>query len=94
MFFVYFLYSASSDIYYIGHTNNIDRRLAEHNHSDHNTFTSKHRPWVLQYYFKISNSRSDAQKIENFIKKQKSRRLIVKIIDDKLALADFSHVLK
>ncbi|MFN9354261.1 MAG: GIY-YIG nuclease family protein, partial [Chitinophagales bacterium] len=31
MFYVYIIYSASGDVYYKGYTENIDKRLAEHN---------------------------------------------------------------
>ena len=46
------------------------------------TFTSKYRPWELVALFKVP-SLSLARKIENFIKKQKSRRLIEYLIDPK-----------
>ncbi|MBW7889979.1 MAG: GIY-YIG nuclease family protein [Chitinophagaceae bacterium] len=45
MYFIYILYSVASDIYYVGYTTDINRRLNEHNYQEHfNTFTSNHRP--------------------------------------------------
>ena len=80
MFYIYILFSPSSDKYYVGHTENISQRLESHNGSEKNTYTSKHRPWTLTALFECTNNRSEALKIEKFIKKQKSRKLIEKII--------------
>jgi putative endonuclease len=80
-FYIYILYSKLSNIYYVGHTNNYQRRLDEHNNSDHPTFTSKHRPWDLGAVYFCGNTAMVAIKIERFIKKQKSRILIEKLIN-------------
>jgi putative endonuclease len=81
MFYIYILYSEAFNKYYIGHTDDYRRRLDEHNHSKHNTFTSKYRPWKMAAVFECGNSRGEAQKNEQFIKKQNSRRLLQKMID-------------
>jgi putative endonuclease len=80
MFFVYILYSEKSDIYYIGSTDNVERRLNEHNQISENSFTSRHRPWELKASFLVGDSRSTAILIEKHIKKQKSRSYIDEII--------------
>ena len=80
MFYIYILHSASSDIYYIGQTDNIEIRMHAHNHSDRSTFTAKHRPWVLVSLFSCGEDRSIAMKLEGFIKRQKTRRFIEKLI--------------
>ena len=46
--FVYILL-CNDDSYYTGVTNDIDRRLQEHNHSDNDSYTSKRRPLTLVY---------------------------------------------
>jgi len=92
MFYIYFLYSETSDNYYIGYSDNPDRRVIEQNTKDFNTITKKHRPWILVYSFQVSNLRSDALKIERFIKKQKSRKLIEIIISQKKNFDDFKNV--
>jgi putative endonuclease len=76
MYFIYIIYSDSSNLYYIGYTNDPNRRLTEHNTNSHNTFTSKHRPWAMRALFECGISESQAIIIERFIKKQKNRKLI------------------
>ncbi len=89
MYYIYILYSQTSDLYYIGYTNDYERRLEEHNHSLYSTFTSKHRPWTLKAVYACGEEKSFAIQIEQFIKKQKSRKLIEKIIKG----ADFTGIL-
>ena len=83
MLYIYFIYSDSSSIYYVGHSDNPWRRLIEHNSSELQSFTAKHRPWILKAVFECGNSRTEAIKLEKFIKKQKSRKLIEDMIDGK-----------
>ena len=80
MFYVYILYNAKSDRYYIGHTPDVYKRLEEHNNPQENKYTSKYLPWELKLYFKVTESRGDAMLVERFIKKQKSRDFIQKLI--------------
>ena len=81
MFFIYIIYSEPSDLYYVGYSDDPKRRLIEHNNKPCNTYTSKHRPWVLKAVFKCGPTEADAIRIERFIKKQKSRNLLEKLID-------------
>jgi putative endonuclease len=80
MYYIYILYSSTSDLYYTGSTEDFFKRLSEHNESDNDTFTSKHRPWVLKGVFECGPERKNAMLIERFIKKQKSRSLIEYIL--------------
>ena len=64
----------------MGYSNDFERRLEEHNHSEHLTFTSKHRPWELKAVYSCGQDESKAVRIERFIKKQKSRNLIERLI--------------
>ena len=83
MFYVYILHSVSSDHYYIGHTNDVEKRLKEHNNPKENSkFTSKHLPWELKLWFEVTQFREDAMKVERFIKNQKSREFIERIISE------------
>ncbi len=65
----------------MGSTNDWKSRLHSHNTSKRNTYTSKHRPWTIAAVFKAGDTRSKAEQIEKFIKKQKSRKLIERLID-------------
>ena len=63
--------------YYIGHTDNLPRRLTEHNEIDSGTgkFTHKNGPWELVYSEEYS-TRSEAMVRERFIKSRKSSKWI------------------
>ena len=82
MFYVYILYSKSADRYYIGHTNDPDRRLEEHNTLIKNSYTFKYRPWISKACFEVAEARGEARKIESYLKRMKSRKLIEKLISD------------
>ncbi len=84
MFYIYILYSNLADKYYIGQTSDVQKRLYEHNHPIETTkFTAKFIPWVLLTDFPVSENRADALKIERFIKNQKSKKFILKLLENK-----------
>ncbi|HEX9975067.1 MAG TPA: GIY-YIG nuclease family protein [bacterium] len=56
---------------YVGHTNNLERRLHEHQQG-RSPFTRKHQTKQLLYYETFHN-RSDAMKREKFLKTGKGR---------------------
>jgi putative endonuclease len=79
MYFVYILYSASKNKYYIGHTgDDIEERLRKHN-SNHKGFTGGSGDWELKYFERFE-TKSEAYKRELQIKKWKSRIRIEKLI--------------
>ncbi len=80
-FFIYILFSESADKYYVGYSQDPWVRLDQHNNSQKSTFTSKHRPWKLTAIFHVGSNEKEAIILERFIKKQKSRKLIEKLID-------------
>ena len=82
MFYIYFLFSETSQKYYVGYSNDVLRRLNEHNNPIHVTYSSKHLPWILKGYFAVSSNRGEAMRVERFIKKQKSRKFIEKILEN------------
>ena len=47
MWYVYVLYSVASRKSYVGFSNDVDRRLFEHNVSETKGFTLRYRPWTL-----------------------------------------------
>jgi putative endonuclease len=83
MWFVYIIYNKRVDKYYIGSTNNIERRLSEHNRSTYKNksrFTSKYEgQWTLCKRIEVE-SQAAARAIEKKIKSLKSRKIIESII--------------
>jgi putative endonuclease len=66
--------------FYTGYTNNLERRLEEHNEGK-SRYTSKKIPWKI-VYFEEFGEKSDAIKREFFLKKQKSREFYLRLIDN------------
>jgi putative endonuclease len=83
MFYIYIIYSESADRYYVGHTNDPERRLFEHNNIQKTTFSSKYRPWTLVFKFPVSENRSEAIIVEKYIKGRKSTILLRKLISSR-----------
>ncbi len=77
-FFVYILYSESIDKYYVGYTNDLQRRLSEHNRIK-GKYTDKGIPWKLVYTEHFS-TKAEAQTREKQMKSKKSRKYIEWII--------------
>jgi putative endonuclease len=73
-FHTYILYSKSRDLYYIGHTEDMSRRLMEHN-KGYCRWTRSGVPWELLYQAEFS-SKGEAMKLENRIKKRGAWRYL------------------
>jgi len=78
MCFVYILKSLRNNRFYIGSTNNLERRLKEHS-SGKSKYTSEILPIKLVFKQKF-RSLQIARKVESWLKKQKSASLIQKIV--------------
>ncbi len=78
MFTVYILYSEKLDRYYVGYTNDLPRRLSEHNRIK-GKYTDIGIPWKVMYTEQY-NSKIEAQNRERFIKIKKSKQLILELI--------------
>jgi putative endonuclease len=84
MYYIYILSSKKSDKYYIGLTSDVFKRLGQHNNpSVFSKYTSKHMPWELKVFFEVSESIGEAMIVERFIKNQKSRIFLEKLIEKK-----------
>ena len=81
LYYIYILYSQTSNLYYVGYTYEYKRRLKQHNESTNNTYTSKHRPWIIKAIFECGNNEADAMRIEKFIKRQKSKIFLQNLIN-------------
>ena len=88
MHFVYIIYSEKLDRYYIGETEDFNRRLIEHNTSFFkNSFTTITKDWVE--FLKICClDRTEARKLENFIKKMKNRSFIQRLKNEENMVLD------
>jgi len=75
-YFVYILYSNNFNKYYIGQTNNLEKRIKQHNENEEfNSFTKKYRPWIL-IYKESCESKSNALKLEKYLKSLKNKERI------------------
>ena len=78
-FYVYVLRSVSSGRFYVGQTENIGKRLAEH--KGNRVPSIKNRgPWELVRQEEYA-TRSEAAQRERHIKKMKSRRWITELLE-------------
>ena len=75
MFFTYILYSRAKDKYYVGHTNDLQRRIYEHN-LKHNLGTDD---WELKFQEPFE-ARGEAMIFEQHIKSKKRRSYIESLI--------------
>ena len=82
MYTTYILYSDSLNKYYVGSTNDVDRRLSEHNRKK-GKFTDLGIPWKI-VYSEVFDSAKQARNRELYIKSRKSRKYIEELIQNML----------
>ncbi|WP_323758242.1 GIY-YIG nuclease family protein [Roseivirga sp.] len=88
MHYVYILYSPSTDRYYIGETAFVSGRLEQHNGCFYkNASTKSASDWELFLEIECID-RSQALKIERFIKQQKSRKFIERLKSESKIIND------
>jgi len=66
MYYVYALKSLTRNYIYVGMTNNLNRRIIEHNNGE-NRSTKSYRPFILFYSEKFA-TRLEARKREKYLK--------------------------
>jgi len=74
MYITYIIYSEKIKRFYSGQTEDIDRRIEEHNRGK-TPFLARGIPWELVYSRQF-DSRSEALKLEKYIKKRGAARFI------------------
>ncbi len=74
MFYTYVLKSKKFDELYIGYTDNLKRRLIEHNQGL-NFSTKRYKPWAVIYY-EACVFESDAKRRERYLKTTQGGRLL------------------
>ena len=73
-YYTYIIESITNQRWYIGHTNDIDRRLSEHN-SGQNKSTKGKGPWKL-IFLKRFDSNLDANRFELRLKRFRNKKFI------------------
>jgi putative endonuclease len=81
MFYVYILQSKVDASFYIGQTENLDKRLLYHNEGL-SKYTNRKKPWEV-VYFEEYTTRTEAIQRERFLKKQRNSTFYKSLIDDK-----------
>ncbi|MCR4333969.1 MAG: GIY-YIG nuclease family protein [Patescibacteria group bacterium] len=76
---VYILESLSSGKYYIGHTNDLERRFSEHNDASRHGWSNKYAPWKIMYSADYS-TRAEAMKEEKRLKSFKNKESLARLI--------------
>ena len=80
MFHTYVLYNKSAKKTYIGQTEDLERRVRQHNEHEFKGFTSRYEgEWVLIYQ-ESAATRSDALKREKQLKSGNGRAFVKSII--------------
>jgi putative endonuclease len=77
-FCVYILRSESSGRYYIGQTQDLDQRVAYHQ-ANYSKSLKNRGPWSLVYHEEFP-TRSDAVRRERYLKSQKDRAFIDRLV--------------
>ena len=81
MFWAYAIFSQNFDKVYVGHTNDISRRIGEHNGlTGFKYWTTRYKPWVL-FYLKSFESRALAMSEEKWLKSGRGRKMLRELLD-------------
>jgi len=83
MYKVYVLKSKKYKKSYVGMTNDLERRLIEHN-SGQSTFTKRFMPWEVLYHEEFTEQQ-EAIKREKFLKSSSGRRFLKKIFEQSMS---------
>ena len=83
MYMVYILYSVSSGKTYVGFTNDVNRRLIEHNVTEAKGFTLRYRPWKILHTEEYDDKKVAMQR-EKYLKTGRGREEIKKLIEKHL----------
>lgn len=73
MYYTYILKSSSTGKIYIGHTDDLKKRLKEHNTDEKSFYTNKKGPWKIAWSKEFPD-RSGAMGFENYLKRLKNKK--------------------
>lgn len=80
MHYVYVLQSLKNNSLYIGYTNNIKKRILEHNRQE-NLSTKAFTPWKL-IFFEGYLEQKDARRREKYLKTNQGSRLLKRMLKE------------
>lgn len=83
-----------ADKYYVGHTSDVEVRLSQHLQNDSSKYTGKYKDWELKGVFYVSEERAEAMRLQKYIKKQKSRKLIERIIESEKLEGELAQLVR
>ena len=84
MYYVYILLSLKNGRRYLGHTNNLERRIKEHNNGETRSIKA-YIPYKLVYVERYM-TREEASKREKYFKSGAGREKLNRILDNKNTL--------
>ncbi|MCH5716218.1 GIY-YIG nuclease family protein [Niabella hibiscisoli] len=94
MHYVYILFSIATQKYYIGESAFPENRLAEHNTAKYAAASTRFtNDWVIVKLINCAN-RTNALKIERYIKSMKSRKFTEQLINDPVFFSNFKIIVK
>lgn len=82
MYYVYILKSEIKEKTYVGFTNNLERRIKEHN-SGKSKFTSRYIPWRVVYQEQVETP-ANARARELYLKSAAGRKFRKKLFNNKM----------
>ena len=74
MFYTYFLISEKDDKFYVGYTDNLKRRIKQHNNGD--VESTKYRKPLKLIYYEVCLNQKDAIHREKYLKTTYGKRYI------------------
>ncbi|MFC1756536.1 GIY-YIG nuclease family protein [Patescibacteria group bacterium] len=82
MFYVYILYSLSDKKFYIGYTNNIERRMSEHKSGK--VASTANRKNLKLIFYEAYFSKQDAERREKYFKTTKGKKVLKQMLRESL----------
>jgi len=82
VYYTYIIFSDVLNAFYVGSTQDLEKRIDQHNNSNGSKFTKRAKDWRV-VYSEIFQTRADAQKREYAIKRKKSKTYIEWLIGNR-----------
>ena len=87
-YYLYILQSEVKESYYVGMSNNPDRRLHFHNTDDRKAHTSRYLPCKI-VYSNAFNTKEEALSAEQKVKSWKSKKMIRFLVEGVINIEDY-----